>query len=434
MGEGGWFGLSVALHVILIGLWAAFAKTKSLTSSAEKLRAATGSIPTGKALEEAVARFEERQEERMKEKVEDLRDIRDQLKALGGKSQGKPDAKLDELSLPEMYAEALAAERRITENYRDVRAAELAKIQNLSIEEARKRIDVPQPGRFKPRWDSFKDRVQDPIGLEKLKLEMAQAFRETDAMLGLGLNLLELARASAGTGMRGTDFAWAGSGDTGFAGEEALARARNDGSGPKDLSGYGVGPEGRDNRKAGGADEKAVLPFQEIRGDIKPLPGRRFSGSRLSSEWTFVDTWYTIGPFPNANRENLNRKFPPETVVDLDGTYEGKGGRTVRWTWQKSSGPMVVPAFDEEYGIYYATTEVYFDRARDVWMAVGSDDKSHVWVNGLLVWVSSDELKGWTIGEGYRKVHFRKGFNRVLYRVENGHHVVAFSMVLRLGG
>ena len=39
-------------------------------------------------------------------------------------------------------------------------------------------------------------------------------------------------------------------------------------------------------------------------------------------------------------------------------------------------------------------------------------------------------LKAWQIAEGLRRVHFRKGRNRILYRIENGWQHVAWSLVL----
>jgi len=90
----------------------------------------------------------------------------------------------------------------------------------------------------------------------------------------------------------------------------------------------------------------------------------------------------------------------------------------------------VVPADAEEYGIWYAYTEVYVDRAMDVWIAIGSDDKADVWINDLPVWVSGEQLKGWRIDEGFRKVSLLPGKNKVLYRVENGWLNMAFSLAL----
>ncbi|NRA40361.1 MAG: hypothetical protein HRU15_19610 [Planctomycetes bacterium] len=144
--------------------------------------------------------------------------------------------------------------------------------------------------------------------------------------------------------------------------------------------------------------------------------------------WMFVDTWYTIGPFGNEGRRNINTKFPPETLVDLSAVYIGKDEKRVRWTFVQSRAPEVNPHDAAEYAIYYAFTEIHCEKACDVWIAIGSDDKANVWINDMPVWISGNSLKGWNISEGFRKVHLKKGNNKVLYRIENGWLGVAFSM------
>jgi len=166
--------------------------------------------------------------------------------------------------------------------------------------------------------------------------------------------------------------------------------------------------------------------------DVPKTYGRKIRQGATPSEWMFVDSWYTIGPFPNPHRKNLLRKFPPETVIDLDATYVGKGGKEIRWQWVQSHDPMVTPADPAEYAIYYAYTEVWCDRPMDLWVAVGSDDKANVWLNGLPIWISSDKLKGWRVNEGFRKVAFKPGVNAVLYRVENGWLNIGFSLGIRV--
>ena len=85
-----------------------------------------------------------------------------------------------------------------------------------------------------------------------------------------------------------------------------------------------------------------------------------------------------------------------------------------------------------EYAIYYAYTELWFDEACDLWVAIGSDDYSKVWIEDQLVWSSGKNLKAWQLNEGVRKVHFKQGLNRVLYRVENGNNITEFSLVVSL--
>ena len=114
-------------------------------------------------------------------------------------------------------------------------------------------------------------------------------------------------------------------------------------------------------------------------------------------------------------------------MVDLDAVYIGKGDQEIRWEFVQSGEPKVTPANPDEYGIWYAYTELYFDEPMDLWVAIGSDDKGNVWVNDIPIWISGDELKGWKVDEGFRKVSFNEGFNRILYRVENGWRAVGFS-------
>jgi len=189
------------------------------------------------------------------------------------------------------------------------------------------------------------------------------------------------------------------------------------------------------SRLPGDPDYVPPPPAPAVPNDIVQcaVTGRRIGATgAAASDWMYIDTWYTIGPFPNPGRKNIDTPYPPEAVVDLDATYPGKDGRTLHWQFVQAARPDVVPADPEEYGIYYAYTELWFDRDRDLWVAVGSDDKSTLWVEDQLVWMSSDQLKGWQIGEGLRYVHFKHGRNRILLRCENGWRGVAFSMTLAL--
>ena len=174
----------------------------------------------------------------------------------------------------------------------------------------------------------------------------------------------------------------------------------------------------------------------------------RFTESGLKdgipAKWMYVQDWYVIGPFPNPDRVNLRRKFPPESVVDLDATYVGKDGRTIKWefmqtrnstpkeSWRSDGKAEIVPYNAEEYGIWYAYAEVFADAACDRWIAVGSDDRSDIWVNDAPVWGSSNKLKSWRIDEGYRRIRLNKGRNRILARIENGWHALGWSVCISL--
>ena len=51
----------------------------------------------------------------------------------------------------------------------------------------------------------------------------------------------------------------------------------------------------------------------------------------------FLDSSHIIGPWPNNNRRNLNTKFPPESVINLDATYQTEFDKTLRWQFYQSS-------------------------------------------------------------------------------------------------
>ncbi len=205
----------------------------------------------------------------------------------------------------------------------------------------------------------------------------------------------------------------------------------------------------RGGAEARGADSTTGLKPLDIRTVMVPrnrdpgnsLPGRRIVSSshpaaaRIpSAPWLYVNTWYVLGPFPNPRRSNIDQRFPPEFVHDLDAKYPGMDGKMISWQFVKGDKLAILPPDDREYGIYYAYTELWFDEDMDLWVAIGSDDNSRIWVNDEIVWLSSYELKGWRFDEGFRRIPFRKGRNRILYRVENGHYVTEFSFGIHLGG
>jgi len=93
---------------------------------------------------------------------------------------------------------------------------------------------------------------------------------------------------------------------------------------------------------------------------------------------------------------------------------------------------LISPPGMGEYQIYYAFSELWFDTPQDLWVAIGSDDQSQVWIEDHLIWKSSNAHKDWNAVEGFRKVHFKQGRNRVLVRLENGHGQGGFSFIVNL--
>ena len=378
--------------------------------------------------------------------------------AAGGADRFAPPDRTG-LDVPEIYNAGVKTERLIAEQYREIRAAKLAMLQDITLDEARPSVDVPTSVRPKLNEAILRKRIDSPEWIEPYRKEMKAAIGEMESMVVFAESLLRLAQDYVRDDNEGLELAMdmiesrmsmlaMENIDMPFADlSELMARMES----LRELEFESALPDGEEGEEGPHAPHGLLalapdedVPESERHGsglpslgglrDRKPksLVGGRVVSSRGDPvEWMYVDSWYILGPLPNPGRKNIHRKFAPESAVDLDAVYATSDGRGVRWRFFQSAEPRVEMPDAQTYVIYYAYTELYFDKAADLWVAVGSDDRSDIWINNMKIWQSSDELKGWEIGEGLRKVHFRRGFNKVLYRIENGWGRMGFSMTIR---
>jgi len=377
-----------------------------------------------------------------------------------------------------VYQAAVQTESELAESYRRLRATELAMQRQIPLAQALELTDVARPDRpdLAAALSDSQSSGADPAAQRQAILE---ARSQIAAMRSLADSMVAQARgAGTGTGaaqqqtleqlatedenqtakdltgaMRGK--AGAGSGKGG-----ATTGAIGSGSGAGGTGGGGSGGSGNGVAGGGGAssglnpggsgDGTSSGP-PPVPKDLAAVPGRVIGVGAVPGRWMFVDSWYLIGPFDNTGRANIEKQFPPETVVDLNATYVGKRGQPVRWEFHQSPQPRVVPPFDHfnplpsgvtdggggafkardlEYIIYYGYTELRAEADCDVWLAVGSDDFSKVWLEDQLVWASGKQQKSWRVDEGFRKVYLKPGVNRVLFRVENGRAQTEFSLAV----
>jgi len=341
-------------------------------------------------------------------------------------------------------------------------------VRDITLEDARSDIDVIRPVRPDLNVELLREAARTDERFEAHKEEARTALRETSSMVNLAHRMLEMATQSVDKMRFGTNVQLAPEEEApdfrliirDLAMEDVSGRFSDlarmmealeaqEGEGGPRRGGDGSGG-GRGSRldyedltaeeQAGaaalprfgaeGADEAGLLP--ELPPDVPAVGARKIGPDGQPGNWMFIDSWYTVGPFPNPDRINIDREFPPDSLVDLDAIYVGKDGRRIRWQFVQSDGPQIQPPNAEPYGIWYAYTEFYCDRPRDVLIALGTDDRGTLKINGLPIWISSKQLKGWDIDEVWRRVHFNRGTNRILYRVENGWQTMGFSLVLRL--
>lgn len=382
------------------------------------------------------------------------------------------------LKLVEAYDAAKEIEEAITESYKDIKATQMAIERKMSFEAAQKITDVAKAVRLKANREAIESSPRTKEALDAQKVAQAEVVREADAIVETVVAMMDEAMAlvrpdnpEASTGADAKTIPWLEEKDFAQRAQEAsraerlagmkaaadyqvaitAAAAENEHERAKDLTKVMEAAAADDAKPAGYSQADFGNELVQLGGRMPELVGGnvlRFTENPgkdgIPAKWAYVQDWYVIGPFPNPDRVNLRRKFPPESVVDLDATYVGKGGRTIKWefmqaknmtpkeTWRGDLKPEVVPLTAEEYGIWYAYAEVFSDVACDRWIAVGSDDRSDIWINDVPVWGSSNTLKAWRVDEGYRRIRLNKGRNRILARIENGWHLLGWSVCISL--
>lgn len=413
-----------------------------------------------------------------------------EIAELAKNEEPKPEPKADEkmtspelanvnlsyISLADAYEKAKELEQQIAEKNRDIKAAELAINQQMSMKMAEDITDVAKTERPEYKKEILNSKPQTEEQFIEKREEMTKVVRETEDILNKAKQVMaeaamliepqqhgaEIAETDDDRLKRMNDLAE-------LQNEIAEAGAEDEQNKEKDLAelmrqadqltasqvpeeapekSYDMEEKLGKNKMvsvpAGGTGLKGIAKLETGMAGLEP--GNIFGSSGVPAIWGYINNWYVIGPFDNPNRANLTRKFAPESVVDLDATYIGKGGKSIKWEftqatatyqdnpWQPATAKksMVLPKYSGEYEIWYAYTEIFMEEECDAWMAIGSDDRSDIWVNDFKIWTSSDELKAWRIDEGFRRVHLRKGKNKILARVENGHWNFGWSICLAI--
>jgi hypothetical protein len=312
--------------------------------------------------------------------------------------------------------------------------------------EAMKETQVARPQREKINTALLASNGEN-TELSAYKAEVIKADGQLASMIALSSQMLaemEGQQKEAGSGTVDVSNWLKSQGDS-YEQQKAMATDSDDSVAGKDLTGLMKGGGGGGSPLPDGqkidpallhsyARNAPELPAMDLQNH-KPYATRRITADGLvHNDWLYVDSWYLIGPFPNEGRRNLYTHFPPESIVDLNASYIGKYGKPIHWQYLQWNHPMLNPPNDvqDAPAIYYAYTELYFDQPHDLWIATGSDDKGIIWLNNILIWSSGDEFKAWEPNEGYRKVHFQQGVNRILYRLENGQLSAAMSFMISL--
>lgn len=140
----------------------------------------------------------------------------------------------------------------------------------------------------------------------------------------------------------------------------------------------------------------------------------------------FINSWKVIGTFDFGS--GLETIYPPESEIQLDKSYNGKGGM-VKWETENSSSSGYLNLITimskrnanvspRAEGIAYAYAEVESPDDREVKMTLGSNDGAKMWLNSEVVY-NKHVARNAIADQEMLTVNFKKGNNKILVKVEN---------------
>lgn len=142
----------------------------------------------------------------------------------------------------------------------------------------------------------------------------------------------------------------------------------------------------------------------------------------LPTHFGFLTRWRLVAPFDNSNLKGLAAVYPPEKVLDLEASYEGKEGKQISW---------VEHTTDSEYGIVnlakalgpfkgsvaYAVTEFTATEELPVEFRLGTPNSWKVWLNDKLIFAREEYHRGMNLDQYRMRGTLKPGRNVILIKV-----------------
>jgi hypothetical protein len=189
------------------------------------------------------------------------------------------------------------------------------------------------------------------------------------------------------------------------------------------------------------AERERLPPYRKVWEEAVPSPARRAELRRMldnghprevARALGYWSDWHLVGLWTNLGGDPLDTHFPPEDTLDLNDTYEGRGGE-ICWRLHQCQSPYGIVDLrqyfrpqNSEYTAAYAYAEVPVRGDVAARLDVTCDDAIVLWVNDELVFPIRE---GHTSYERIRiKIRLHDGTNRFLAKVLNRQHGFKFSL------
>ena len=402
---------------------------------------------------------------RLEKRVHDMERIKSLLEQSA--AAHPPENKEDEVQFSaqpkapeELLKQAKDLARKIDEIERETKAEQLAKLLDIPKEKALEQVAESARPEELPAAEP-QTAAEAAAQIEQLEAKARDALEQRRQQLEQQQNGVQVAASGAQRGAgsgkgkgegdgngngngNGKSGQGLGSGNTGGVGRGMLDRivAFTNPDMPDRMTQAYLGGAG--TMFGGGV---AHIPTVDAASMVKGT-GRMIGLGGTYANRVWVNRWYLIGPFDGRHGAGLfaNYRHPPEQGVVLDAAYRGKGGRLVKWDYVDMARYPLEPPVHAEDAVYYGYTELMLDAEQDLTIWVGADDDAQLWLNDRLVWkggnVDKDSFFGqvyetrntyvrdYNLNEGKRVVHFRKGRNKLFFKLSNGPTRIFFSLVL----
>ncbi|NPV48842.1 MAG: hypothetical protein HPY69_18025 [Armatimonadetes bacterium] len=145
--------------------------------------------------------------------------------------------------------------------------------------------------------------------------------------------------------------------------------------------------------------------------------------------------WYYAGPFDNTGGQGFAATYAPEQAVDLQATYEGKGGRQLRWqrgTFRDGDVNSLNIFSDNDSIVVYLYRTIVVPEPRELPVLLGSDDGLQVWLNGEKL-LANNTTRACTLGDERLTLSLRAGTNELLLKVTQGGGPAGFAFAVDNG-
>ena len=113
------------------------------------------------------------------------------------------------------------------------------------------------------------------------------------------------------------------------------------------------------------------------------------SAAAIAEAQGFLARWHVIGPFPNdAENAGFEAVYPPEKEIRLDRKYRGPDAEELAWQVldvPRADGTVDLALLvwgEQPAQVAYATCTLDAPAARDVPMAISTEDHLRLWLNG----------------------------------------------------